>query len=319
MLGVLLLTNLLAAHALRFRISWRRSDVPLINAGRIVLALLKRSGIILIHTGLIVLMMSELVTGLFAVEGNMPIATGSSTNFIERNEHMELAVVGLAYKENNKVDKEHEAVTSVPSSILRKGGLIRNEALPFDVQVLGTCPTRRTWSRRPRGRQPGHEGPRTQYVAIEQPEGVGVDSDQKFDAPSAYLELKAKGTGESLGVYLVSAMMRKSQTVPVGDKAYEISLRPHRDYKPYTIYLQDFTHSVYTGTDIPKDFRSRVHITGPGESRDAEIYMNAPLRYQGETFYQAGVLGSDEGTILQVVRNPGAFCRTSPARWSFWD
>ena len=105
---------------------------------------------------------------------------------------------------------------------------------------------------------------------------------------------------------MVSAMLRQSQKIPVGDKVYEITLRPHRDYKPYTIYLQDFRHSVYTGTDIPKDFRSRVHITGPGESRDAEIYMNAPLRYQGETFYQAGVLGRDEGTILQVVRNPGA-------------
>jgi hypothetical protein len=34
------------------------------------------------------------------------------------------------------------------------------------------------------------------------------------------------------------------------------------------------------------------------------ILMNQPLRYQGETFYQASVIGSN-GTVLQVVRNPG--------------
>ena len=33
--------------------------------------------------------------------------------------------------------------------------------------------------------------------------------------------------------------------------------------------------------------------------------MNHPLRHAGETFYQSGFLPNDQGTILQVVRNPG--------------
>jgi hypothetical protein len=37
--------------------------------------------------------------------------------------------------------------------------------------------------------------------------------------------------------------------------------------------------------------------------------MNAPLRYRGETFYQQSWLkdarGAANGTVLQVVRNPG--------------
>ena len=49
------------------------------------------------------------------------------------------------------------------------------------------------------------------------------------------------------------------------------------------------------------------------ENREVLISMNHPLWYggynpfspSGETFYQAGILGSDEGTVLQVVRNPG--------------
>ena len=33
--------------------------------------------------------------------------------------------------------------------------------------------------------------------------------------------------------------------------------------------------------------------------------MNHPLRYAGETFFQASFKRGDEGTVLQVVRNPG--------------
>ena len=32
--------------------------------------------------------------------------------------------------------------------------------------------------------------------------------------------------------------------------------------------------------------------------------MNNPLRYAGETYYQASFDTDNEGTILQVVRNP---------------
>jgi hypothetical protein len=43
-----------------------------------------------------------------------------------------------------------------------------------------------------------------------------------------------------------------------------------------------------------------------GEDRDVLIYMNSPLRYRGETYYQAGFEPGDRGTILQVVRNPAS-------------
>jgi hypothetical protein len=39
-------------------------------------------------------------------------------------------------------------------------------------------------------------------------------------------------------------------------------------------------------------------------NRDVVIYMNHPLRYRGETFYQAGFQKDDSATILQVVHNP---------------
>jgi hypothetical protein len=41
-----------------------------------------------------------------------------------------------------------------------------------------------------------------------------------------------------------------------------------------------------------------------GDNREVKIYMNNPLRYAGETFYQASYDQDDHGTILQVVHNP---------------
>ena len=79
-----------------------------------------------------------------------------------------------------------------------------------------------------------------------------------------------------------------------------------RFYKPFSLHLVEFKHDRYPGTDIPKNFSSRVRLQRPdtGEDREVLIYMNNPLRYAGETFYQASFDRDDQGTILQVVRNP---------------
>lgn len=299
-LGILLLTNLLAAHALRFRIAWRPSENRLVNAGRAAVAVLKKSGIILIHSGLIVLMVSLAVYHYFGIEGNMPIAVGGSANYVAENDKMELAVV-------KPLDKDNEDLTSVPVSILRRGGVIKYKTLPFDVRVVNYMANSDT----PRDVKAGEKNPATagaglKAAAVRQEEGKGVDPDQKVDMPSAYIDLLDKGTGQSLGVYLVSAHL-DAQTVEVDGQKYDISIRPHRAYKEYTIQLQEFKHDVYPGTVVPKNFSSKVHLMDrkAGVDREVLIYMNAPLRYKGETFYQAGFLPGDQGTILQVVRNPG--------------
>ena len=73
-----------------------------------------------------------------------------------------------------------------------------------------------------------------------------------------------------------------------------------------------FTHERYKGTDIPKNFASRVRVENSQskEAREVLIYMNTPLRYAGTTFYQAGFDPTNDQrerkvTILQVVENPG--------------
>ena len=89
---------------------------------------------------------------------------------------------------------------------------------------------------------------------------------------------------------------------------YQVALRMKRYYKPYTISLIEFKHDLYLGTDVPKNFSSKIHLSDParGEDRDVLIRMNTPLRYGGETFYQASFLPGDQSSILEVVRNPAS-------------
>jgi cytochrome c biogenesis factor len=77
-LGSLLLINLLAAHLTRFKLSW------------------KRSGILVLHAGMILMLLGELVTGLFAVEARMTIAEGETVNFADQSRAVELTVTAAA-------------------------------------------------------------------------------------------------------------------------------------------------------------------------------------------------------------------------------
>jgi hypothetical protein len=118
--------------------------------------------------------------------------------------------------------------------------------------------------------------------------------------------VEIKAGNESLGTWLVSPLLLRPQTFSHGGRSYRVELRSERYYKPFSLHLVEFRHDKYPGTEIPKNFSSRVRLLRPatGEDRDVLIYMNSPLRYEGETFYQASFDVDNQGTVLQVVRNP---------------
>ena len=82
-------------------------------------------------------------------------------------------------------------------------------------------------------------------------------------------------------------------------------MRPVRHYQPFSLTLEKFSHDIFPGTDIDRNFSSKVRINMPdgSPSREFLIYMNNPLRYSGLTYYQQGFDG-EHTTILEVVHNP---------------
>lgn len=140
---------------------------------------------------------------------------------------------------------------------------------------------------------------------------VGREMDAR-NIPSAVVELI--GPAGSLGTWLVSPHL-KPQTVEHDGKRYRLSLRIERTYHPFSVTLLKTTHEVYAGTDTPRDFRSRIRVIHPekNEDRETEVFMNAPFRYEGLTFFQHQMSSREEiaqaqgFSSLQVVRNPSWF------------
>ena len=130
-------------------------------------------------------------------------------------------------------------------------------------------------------------------------------ADDRRDLTSAFVEIIPDG-GKSQGRWLLSNAFKGGQSFEAAGRTWRMSIRQRRLYHPFSIKLLDFSHDRYLGTNVPKNFSSKIRILNPdtGENREDLIYMNHPLRYGGLTFYQAGFENNDSTSIFQVVRNP---------------
>jgi hypothetical protein len=279
LLGTILLINLIAAHASRFQFSRRKI------------------GIILLHFGVILLLIGQLLTGLFARETLMRIDEGQTVAYSEAPREVELAVIDVT-------DPNFDQVVSIPEDILARGGTIQNPSLPFTLnirQFMGNAQLSLRAPERPARPSLATEGfgPK-----IEVEEAPRVVKDDERDLSAAYVEINT--VQGSLGTWLVSNAIPDAQSLSANGRAYRLIMRPRRFYKQFALTLLDFAHDRYAGTDIPKNFSSRVRLVDleRGENREVLISMNDPLRYRGFTFYQSGFDNNDKTTILQVVKNP---------------
>ncbi len=271
-----------------------------------ILLFAKRSGIVLLHSGIILMLLGELITGLYAVEGTMRIEEGGSANFVRHTTSSELAIIDPS-------DSDYDDVIAVPQGLLDQSVKIEHEDLPFNIEPLrymknaNLVPLDATLEAGAPKPIQATAGIGLERIAVPAREVAGTDTDQVVDAPAAYIRLTRKDNGEPLGTYLVSVFQAHiPQPVRVDGKEYNLHLRFKRTYKPYQIHLIDFRHDRYLGTNKPKNFSSEIRLVDPQKNvdREVKIWMNNPLRYSGETFYQASFEG-EQVTVLQVVKNVG--------------
>ena len=302
LIGLVLLVNLLAAHIKRFDFSR------------------KKAGLMLIHSGLILLLGGQFVTEIFQVESQMRIEVGQTVNYSENGRDNELAVIDVT-------EPDKDRVVAIPESLLAGGGEIRTAALPFALRVekyyANSAPA----------------GPMTgEAEKIKSSQGLGrqvlfsprpiTRSMDRVNLPAALVQVVSEkgpvgdwvvsawftrhgvleGLQENIASILPGVKVTEPQSFQYNGRTYEMALRPARYYKPYNIKLLAFHHDLYPGTTMAENYSSKIHLNNPatGEDRDVLIYMNSPLRYGGETYYQASFEPGDQVTILQVVRNPAA-------------
>ena len=278
LVGGLWLANLVAAFAFHFK--WERKSL----------------GLLVSHFGLILLLLGQFLAQMLSKESSMPIEIGQSSNYSESAKDLELALIDTS-------NPDYDEVTSIPWDLLSREGPLAPPRLPFTLYIRQLF----------LNAQLGMAASGTPSLATR---GVGtriavnpappVTSDDEGNMATALVEVKDKS--KSLGIWLVSVGLGAPQSFNVEGRDYRIFLRPKRTYYPFTLTLKEFHHDIYPGTDIPKNFSSLVHLTNPDrhDSRNALIFMNHPLRYDGKTFYQASFGNNDRLSVLQVVENPAA-------------
>jgi len=278
LIGTVLLLNLFTAHFRYYQPGKRKI------------------GILLIHLGVVLLLTGQMLTDFLSRESAMHLRIGETKNYSEAERAFELVVL-------DTTDKDSDKVVAIPCSRLVRQGEVGDPELPFRVRVK----TFYANSVLDEKSQPGYEPVKTTAGL-----GSGVwwrevpreTEMNRLDMPSTIVEIVSPEG--SLGTFLASAWMDRPQSFASNGRAYQLWLRQERYYLPFSLHLIEFRHDRYPGTDIPKNFSSRVRLQNLGnqEDREVRIFMNNPLRYAGETFYQASFDPDDHGSVLQVVHNP---------------
>ncbi len=267
----------------------------------------KRAGVVLLHGGVGLMMFYELHVALTAVETQLSLAEGERTNYVQDVRTFELAV-------SDTTDPTLDRVVAIPKSIVLGSQPIDNPDLPFKIQITGYQPNAILRSVSPHDKNPATEGMGLVVFPEAATPSAGADSAGGIDEPAVYVNLQSKADDKLLGTYLASFGMwsrDQSDSVRVGEKTYKIELRPKRYYKPYRFELVDVRKDDYLGTNTPRNYASTVHIVDQSRNVDEEktIWMNNPLRFANETFYQSNYsqeAGTGiEHTTLSVVANSG--------------
>ena len=277
----------------------------------------RQGGNVLLHLGVALLMAGQFTFGDRQLEQRMSLVEGESTNALVNMDRLEMTIISRS--------EEKDDVIAIPGSRLANAAefktKISDEKLPVDIKVVKFFPNSKLEETKAGGSNPATTGIGTEYRAIQSRPHGGTDS--SINVASAYVELIDKSSGESIGTHLVSQLISDRQLLfpgeatedqyddfSVADTEYKLGLKFHREVKPYWVQLEDVRRMNYIGTETPRDYSSFIRIVDPetGEDRRERIWMNNPLRYRGETFFQssyAPLPGGKELTGLQVVRNSG--------------
>lgn len=322
-LGLAALTGYFEMSVSSLRITWQLIQGTVVGLVMLVGSVLmfeKQGGNLLLHFGVAFLMVGQFAFGDTQLEQRLSLVEGQATN-----EFVKLDEVELAFIKTNEDGKQE--ITAIPEAklerALRTKEKLVDPRLPVDLKVVSLFPNSDLVSaddeRAPTGNL-ADTGMGLMQKAIEVDPSGGVSAET--DVASGYVELFKKGTDESLGTYLVSQLLNDSkfltlgrrenllEEVKIGDENYQMALRFGRVPKPYWVKVKDVRRITYSGTETPRDYSSFLKLvdTDTGETRDERIWMNNPLRYRGETFYQSSydvLQGGKEFTSIQVVKNSG--------------
>lgn len=272
----------------------------------------RKAGVVLLHAGLLLLLGNEIWVVLTHVEQRVSGLEGDSISYAYDIRDVEMAVI--------QRQGENDRIVTVPSAKLRESEQnpeqwlsLPGTGLQFRVQkFLQNSKIVATTADNPATAGVGQS---IQAEPVALVSGVGQGD---VNMASAYVQFR-NTSEQMLGTYLVSQandfysgpMFDLPNVVRDGDNQFFATLWFTRHYKPYSVKIRDVQSKNYPGTEIPQWYATEFTIEDreTGFAGDQMVWMNNPLRYRNETFYQSGYSKDPqsgiETTTLQVVLNRG--------------
>ncbi len=249
----------------------------------------KKSGIILSHFSVLLLMIGGAFTAVTEKEGYIVIREKETSALINDYEQRELMIF-----------KNDQVISSTPYQELRAGKDITAPDLPFKLTLTNYC-FNCDIVKRPEGEQEKFIGP-GQFMKLT-PAAAKIDYEMNLTG----VEFEVSGSENSDGRYVTFDKFPKPPSFDHQGARYTIIMGREQRTLPFTLTLNNFTRTVYPGTTTSQQYESDITVTDGTATWPVTIRMNEPLRYRGFTFYQSSFKeGEDETfTVLTAVENKG--------------
>ncbi len=253
-----------------------------------------KSGIIITHMGVLLLLLGGIITAFTAYEGNMIIYQGKSSNYISDYHKRELIIF------------THEAggektIQSFPFNELEKGDVLEVKGLPISLEITKICHNCDAFQvENSTDKNAEYRGMAAKL------DMVSLPSELEDEANRSGILFRINGAGGNQdGIYISFDFIDISPKITINDEIYNIALRRKRTYLPFEIELVDFEKKVHPGTNSPKSYKSDIWLIDGDLKWRGLVQMNEPLRYKGYTFFQSSFIdtGETEATIFAVVKN----------------
>ena len=305
------------------RIVWQLAKsllVSLVMLAGLILLFGARGGNVLIHLGIGLLMLGQFVFGDRQREERISLYEGERTSVAIQTDIVELAVIDTTAPEKNRVFAFDDALIL---NAFRNKKSLSDPSLPFEIKIekwmANSDMTTRGANPQAAAEAQGAQGLPPEVALVEAGKSGGAKSEMNF--ASAYVTVREKASSKDLGKFALTQFfndptVRPKTLLPQLEsegRQFELALRFRRNLKPFSFELQDVVLEQYTGTAIPKDYSSYVRIVDQSGAtlQEGRIWMNSPMRFRGETYYQSQYTSAAqsplrvEQTVLQVVTNAG--------------
>ncbi|HMO03667.1 MAG TPA: cytochrome c biogenesis protein ResB [Kiritimatiellia bacterium] len=252
-----------------------------------------RPGIVLIHSGLLVMLIGGAITHYYGEETFLSLWEGETANMSSAYYEWELAVWTR--------DGVMRDVLAIDTRGLEAGEQLAFAPTPITVDVETYHPNARAYQTR------DGSTPYLSSLKISRIEAAPLDKEPTRNIPAGVFVVNAPGLDEPKRVLLFGDDTAPL-IIPVGDAEYAIGLRQRRSPLPLAIKLIDFKKQKHPGTEIARSFSSLVEVTADGITRELTISMNKPLRHRGYTLYQQSYRETPDGkesSTFAVTHNYG--------------